>query len=557
MKDFRYMAIVAAAALGLAVAGCGSSGSDDTPPVAAVSPEKMCVDAGGSYADGECTSAEDLLAQKQQAQRGDIETAIGMAETAVVGLTDDASDAAIEAADTAVAAAKKAVTGASDLPDPEKDAHNNRIAGIERQLGTKKTSIMAARDKADDAMKAEMAATGKALHAALAGPDAGGNALVNIAAPTFSATGDLEVPVSADGAGALDTGDTNPAATLIKVDASAGSLGSWNGTDYASSGGTNEARVYTSQGPGKSVAFTADSSGLTASGDAFTVETGNASNVGGSAFVHQATQTHEFNAPGEVAFETRGTYLDAPGTYRCTANCTSTNDGSGPPSALGGTWTFTPDKGAMVSRPDAEYLYYGWWVSKDSDGAPTVASAFAGAIGVTTDGALRTAGDLTAIAGSATYVGNAAGKFAMSNPLDSTGNGGHFTADAELNAKFSGTGAGITGTIHNFRLNDGTDDPDWSVALNYGMPSNSDGAITFANDDTTANVDESVDTTVWSIKGNVASPSGSWTATMYDDAVLGDENDGNTIPTAVTGTFYSEFSSIGRMVGAFGAEKTE
>ena len=31
MKDFRYMAIVAAAALGLAVAGCGSSGSDDGP----------------------------------------------------------------------------------------------------------------------------------------------------------------------------------------------------------------------------------------------------------------------------------------------------------------------------------------------------------------------------------------------------------------------------------------------------------------------------------------------------------------------------------------------
>ncbi len=31
--------------------------------------------------------------------------------------------------------------------------------------------------------------------------------------------------------------------------------------------------------------------------------------------------------------------------------------------------------------------------------------------------------------------------------------------------------------------------------------------------------------------------------------------DGNNIPTTVTGTFYSEFSTVGRMVGAFGADK--
>ena len=31
--------------------------------------------------------------------------------------------------------------------------------------------------------------------------------------------------------------------------------------------------------------------------------------------------------------------------------------------------------------------------------------------------------------------------------------------------------------------------------------------------------------------------------------------DGNDIPTTVTGKFYSEFSTIGRMAGAFGANK--
>ena len=44
---------------------------------------------------------------------------------------------------------------------------------------------------------------------------------------------------------------------------------------------------------------------------------------------------------------------------------------------------------------------------------------------------------------------------------------------------------------------------------------------------------------------------------MYDESP-GDPSaggDGSNIPTTVTGTWYSEFSSIGRMVGAFGADK--
>jgi len=42
---------------------------------------------------------------------------------------------------------------------------------------------------------------------------------------------------------------------------------------------------------------------------------------------------------------------------------------------------------------------------------------------------------------------------------------------------------------------------------------------------------------------------------MYDEMPgLPPDGDGSNIPTTVTGTFYSEFSSIGRMVGAFGAD---
>ena len=45
---------------------------------------------------------------------------------------------------------------------------------------------------------------------------------------------------------------------------------------------------------------------------------------------------------------------------------------------------------------------------------------------------------------------------------------------------------------------------------------------------------------------------------MYD-ALPGNppDGDGSNLPTTVTGTFYSEFSTIGRMVGAFGASKIE
>ena len=64
--------------------------------------------------------------------------------------------------------------------------------------------------------------------------------------------------------------------------------------------------------------------------------------------------------------------------------------------------------------------------------------------------------------------------------------------------------------------------------------------------------------TVWSIGGNKAPASGTWSGQMYDE-MPGDapDGDGSNIPTTVTGTFYSEFSTIGRMVGAFGADKQQ
>ena len=534
MKSIDKFVLVLVASLALLLAGCGG-GSTSTPD-----PDPPAVDPA-------------------VAERAAINTAIMAARTAVPGVNNDSTDSEVSAAETAIAKARAAIAAATNVPAAEKAANTATVDTLAAQLTAAKTARMAAMDAADEAMAKAMAETGKLLHAALGGPEAGGNALANNeAAPSLAAAG-LTINAAA-GAGSLDATD-DPDAAVLKAGDAAGSLGSWMGMDYALTSGTgdakvtNEARVYTNQGPAKRVAFAEGGYTIIAAGNpnagsvllvtADTTETGiDLSKVAVTAFNHQGTQNHPI-PDNNVALKLRGTFDGTPGEYSCTGTCSSTNDGKGGPSSLGGTWHFKPDTGAMLSQPDDEYLYYGWWVSKDSDGEPTAASAFVGVVEPTA-GDLDNGGDLTAITGSASYSGHAAGKFAMSNPLDGTGNGGHFTADANLEATFgTGATAGVTGTIDNFRLNDGSTDPGWSVSLARGGLGAA-GAISAP----------AADPTVWSINGNKAPASGTWSGTMYDEMPgNAPDGDGSNIPTTVTGTFYSEFSTIGRMVGAFGADK--
>ena len=493
------------------------------------------------------------------AERAAINSAIMTARAAVPGVNNDSTDSEVSAAETAIANARAAIAAATNVPAEEKAANTATVDTLAAQLTAAKTARMAAMDAADEAMAKAMAETGKLLHAALAGPAATNTALDNIGDPGLTSAG-LAIDAAA-GAGTL-ADDDDPGSVTLKAGDAAGSLGSWMGMDYALTTGTgdakvtNEARVYTNRGAPKSVSF-ADAGYTVAtatSGDDIngylTLDEADAVTLGrimGATFTHSGTQTHAIPSRSDALY-IRGTYDGAPGEYRCTGACSSTNDGKGSPSALGGAWHFKPDSGAMVSQPDANYLYYGWWVSKDNDGGPTAASAFVGEVG-DVDGTGDTPSGET-LTGSATYAGHAAGKFAMSNTLDGTGNGGHFTADAMLTAKFGAIAEdnenGVTGTIDNFRLNDGDEDPGWSVTLNRSSAWATDGGITGPTSDAT----------VWSVNGNKALASGTWSGTMYDE-MPGDppNGDGSNIPTAVTGTFYSEFSTIGRMVGAFGAEK--
>ena len=501
---------------------------------------------------------------RMMAQRTAITSAVTMATTAVNGVKNTSTDSEVSSAEQAIADLEAAIAGAEDLPEGDTDVASARgtVAALKTQLNTAKTARTAyLATKASDDMKAA-AKLGKDLHGALAGNATADTTALDNATAALAATG-LTVTAAA-GAGAFEDTETPPVAILKASDAAVAALGSWAGTDYKHTDtGTkvvNEARVYNNKGPGKTVPL-ADAgitvhTGATAGDNIkgyYTVdETADLAKIMGAAFTHSGTKSHEYDDDKVVAFTTRGTFDGAPGTYRCdgsTTACSSTNDGEGSPSALAGVWHFKPDAGAMVHQPDANYLYYGWWVSKDKDGMPTAASAFAGVFGAI---AGLTAGNAPdEITGSATYSGNAAGKFAMSNPLDGTGRGGHFTADANLTAKFGANTApnngGVSGTINNFRLNDGSEDAGWSVELKRaGWDS---GADTFGGTGNEA-------MTVWSINGNKAPESGTWSGTMYDEMPGGaPDGDGSTVPTTVTGTFYSEFSTIGRMVGAFGANK--
>ena len=78
---------------------------------------------------------------------------------------------------------------------------------------------------------------------------------------------------------------------------------------------------------------------------------------------------------------------------------------------------------------------------------------------------------------------------------------------------------------------------DWSVKLN-GSQIGDTGEI--GNASASTDVD-----TVWTIGGTAAAKSGNWTGTLRNNGTDG-------VPQVATGTFYTEYGTAGKMVGAFG-----
>ncbi len=231
--------------------------------------------------------------------------------------------------------------------------------------------------------------------------------------------------------------------------------------------------------------------------------------------------------------EFSGTFHGASGIYSCSNDtCTATWTASGIDLPEG--WTFTPQDGARVTVPDANFQSFGWWLRKNEDGTldagPVYFHSFAAGNGLTNFDTLQ---------GEATYEGRAIGKYAIySGAFSERSEAGHFTADATLTADFGDatTAGSISGYINGFMTDAGAKD-DWRVNL--------------AEDDSlTAGAFSGA--TTWIIDGVKSSTvQGAYAGQMYDTRA-----DQDSLPYEAGGTFDARFEEgVGEMVGAFAATR--
>ncbi len=111
-----------------------------------------------------------------------------------------------------------------------------------------------------------------------------------------------------------------------------------------------------------------------------------------------------------------------------------------------------------------------------------------------------------------------------------------------LKATFSGADDNtnsMTGTIDNFKLNDGSENPGWSIALEKAAWDSTEGEFVHA---------PAGSGTIWSIGDSEGNESGEWQAQLYKTNATNP-----TIPDTVAGTFYSWIGSTHELQGAFGA----
>ena len=493
MKNIRHLMIVTVAAAGLALAGCGGGG------------------------DGISTSERDAA----------VEEAVKK-ERMALQMTIDELEARL---------------GIEGDTDPGDDVATLK-AEIKRLNGLVMAQEMAQEEairKAAEAAAAAMAVTAAKLYDGIGAPTDNTSAMTR----RYAAYNDAGTMI------AVSIGEADAAVNLSedKKTVVADNHG-WTGKKYAASptgGGTYESVVYSNVGePTEGKAFdSTGGSGLTAvdetSGE-FTIPLSGqmAARIESTSFDHNAGEK-TFELPdNHVRVTLSGSYYGVSGEYYCTPTA---DDACGATVAAdgftlgGGSWTFKPTdpKAKVMSTPDAIYASYGWWLHKPATGS-WVASAFAA-----NRGGVDAAESLDTLKGKATYMGGAAGKYALSSSTGGINDAGHFTARATLEADFTNNTAAtaITGTIEDFIGADG-EARDWSVALG-ASPIQDDGDIGVT--DTNA-----VEMTTWTIDGTPAAASGNWTGALRNNGTDG-------VPQVATGTFYSEYGTAGKMVGAFGANK--
>ncbi len=571
MKSIDKFVLVLVASLALLLAGCGGGSSTPEGPT----PEEVAA-----------MKAMEMRAMEQKADLEEAHEALTTALAATLNTQD-----ALDAANAAHKTLSDAITAAADVSAADKAKYENaasaamdRIADAQKIFDAAEVERMAMEQeqqrKEEAAAAAEMAATAAKLYAGI-----GDNPLLatgdGARSAAYSGTNDADITVTMDDAAEGDGADVTQA--LKATDMSVAANHGWEGKQYTASGtgvsGTYEAIVYSNVGEptqgGKfgQIGVTSPAEGyqygLNAAGMLVITATENTgAKVRGASFDHTSgVKQFKFPSPnpsGVTKVSVPGTFHGVSGTYTCTpgsATCAARKTergfelgtlsrGSFTVSAT--EWTFRPSnpEARVTDVPDADYASYGWWIHTAENGTLT-ASAF-----VDDKGTAPTTSGVTALQGTATYMGGAAGKYALASSTGGTNDAGHFTARATLEADFGNeTALGtITGTIDQFIGADG-ESRDWSVKLNKSAIADG-GAITGVPDtagtglDTVNTGDQS---TVWTIGGNAAAASGMWSGDLKDTAATATDVSG--VPKIATGTFYTEFGTAGRMVGAFGANK--
>ena len=518
----------------------------ETSLASALDSRKMVMDASEDLAD----------------QRMAISDAIDKARMAVAAVMDDSDDAVVEAAMQAISDARVAIAGASDVPDEEKAANSDTVGEIMAQLETAKMSRMAAMEAAEkeaDAEKAAMAATAAKLYDGIS-----------------RQMGDPASPGTTDRSARYDTtnestievfiGDGTNTAVAVPLsedkDAMVAANHGWAGKRYIDPAGGDmyEAVVYSNVGPpteGKKFGSAAAVANPPTGDYQYQLTNGAllstsfvASRVAFTGVTRTAgTETFKLPDPNRgsaTVINIPGSYHGVSGTYDCTpatpANgCSAAVAAEGFTVSSGDTWMFRPSnaEARVMESADTMYASYGWWLRKAANDGPFTASAFHDEKGGVAD-----ATGLDALNGTATYMGGAAGKYALASSTGGTNDAGHFTARARLEANFTkpNTDAtAITGTIDMFVGADGQS-RDWEVTLK-GSTIGDTGVI--GNDGTSTT---SPGGTVWTIDEDAADATGQWSGTLRNNGT-------DNVPQVATGTFYTEYGTAGKMVGAFGANK--
>ena len=488
-------------------------------------------------------------------QRERINTAIGMAETAVAAVTDDATDAQVTAADDAIKAIETAIMAAANVPAPEKTAFTGIHKALLGQLNAANASRKTAMDAEQKAKDAAMMKTAMMLYRGIGEKPLARTGEGARTAAYDSDNDEIDVNFDSDDDNAeLDLATPQP----LKEDKKTmvADLYGWKGKRYTASPagrGMYEAHVYSDiedPKPGKKFGRPA------APNDDFEYQVnadGVYPNTGGidtgtaavqarvaSPMFDQTAGKKEFKLPDNtLAVKIPGSYHGVSGEYSCTPNtnevCSATKATMGFTLA-NGTWTFKPNNlnDPVMSSPDTIYASYGWWLHKSADGNTWTASAFAA-----NKGTVETASGIVDLKGTAKYVGGAAGKYALHSSTGGTNDAGHFTAKATLEANFNTEK--ITGTIDNFMGADGKP-RNWSVELKESG-FNTTGTILGADGSGTPME------TVWTMGNKDALASGEWQGSFQDTT------DTSGVPKVAIGTFSSTYNGDGRMVGAFGANK--